>query len=187
MRNLTYTTLANNQEINQVLALQQSNLPINISTEESKEQGFVTVQHDFDLLEAMTQAAKQVIVKDQQQVVGYCLAMLESFQERIPVLKPMFRLFSTLSYQQKPLNEYSFFVMGQVCVAKGYRGKGVFDGLYTELKHQHTPQYDFVVTEVATRNVRSVKAHQRVGFELLHRYTDDWGEEWDIIIWDWRR
>lgn len=186
MSTIRYTLLSTDDEIHQLLALQQANLPQKITHEEAKEQGFVTVEHDFELMQAMNNAKAHVIAKDQDKIVGYCLVMLESFQDRIQVLQPMFEVFSHLSYQEKALLEYRFFVMGQVCIDKAYRGQGIFDGMYQALKKQYTQQFDFVVTEVATRNVRSDKAHRRVGFELLHRYADPRGEEWDIILWDWQ-
>lgn len=186
MPEIQYSLLNTEAEIHQLLALQQSNLPQNISGEEAKSQGFLTVEHDFDLMKAMNDAEAHVIAKDQGQVIGYCLVMLSSFQDRIPVLQPMFALLDGLSYHQKLLVDYQYFVMGQVCIDKNYRGQGVFDGLYQNLARHYHQKYDFVVTEVATRNVRSIKAHQRVGFELLHRYTDPRGEEWDVIIWNWQ-
>ena len=186
MSEIQYSLLSTEAEIHQLLALQQSNLPQNISGEEAKSQGFVTVEHNFDLMKAMNDAEAHVIAKDQGQVIGYCLVMLSSFQDQIPVLQPMFALLDGLSYHQKLLAEYQYFVMGQVCIDKNYRGQGVFDGLYQSLAQHYHQKYDFVVTEVATRNVRSIKAHQRVGFELLHRYTDPRGEEWDVIIWNWQ-
>ncbi|EAY27638.1 GNAT family N-acetyltransferase [Microscilla marina] len=184
MKQLVYTTLHGPQEIKQLLALQQRNLPVNISTSEAHEQGFVTVEHDFELMQAMNSTEAHIIAKDGDTVVGYCLVMLESFQDRIPVLQPMFDLFGNLSYRQKPLSDYCFFVMGQVCIDKAYRGQGVFDGMYAQLGQVYGSKYDFVVTEVATRNQRSIKAHARVGFQLLHQYTDPRGEAWDIILWD---
>ena len=186
MTPINYTLLATPAEIDQLLDLQKSNLPQNISAPEAQSQGFVTVEHDFELLKAMNDAEAHVIAKDQQQVVGYCLVMLASFQDRVPVLQPMFALLDGLSYQNKSLTTYQYFVMGQVCVAKDHRGRGIFDGMYQGLKQYYHQKYDFVVTEVATRNIRSIKAHQRVGFELLHCYTDPRGEEWDVILWDWR-
>lgn len=186
MSTIKYTLLSTDDEIHQLLALQQANLPKKITHEEAKEQGFVTVEHDFELMQAMNNAKAHVIAKDQDTIVGYCLVMLESFQDRIEVLQPMFEVFSHLTYQEKALLEYRFFVIGQICVDKAYRGQGIFDGMYQALQKQYTQQFDFVVTEVATRNVRSSKAHDRVGFELLHRYTDPRGEEWDIILWDWQ-
>ena len=185
MTQINYTLLTTDTEIHQLLALQQSNLPQNISSQEAQSQGFVTVEHDYALMKAMNDAEAHVIAKDQQTVIGYALVMLSSFQDRIPVLQPMFALLDGLNFKDKQLSDCQYFVMGQVCIDKNYRGQGIFDGLYENLQKNYHQKYEFVVTEVATRNVRSIKAHQRVGFELLHRYTDPRGEEWDVIVWDW--
>ena len=175
------------EELQQILALQQINLPKNISQEESRDQGFVTVEHDFPLLSSMNKSAPQVIASADGKVVGYALVMLESFSSQIPVLIPMFKMLSTLSYQGKSFKEYRYYVMGQVCVDKAFRGQGLFDGMYHEQRRQLSGEYDFVVTEVATRNTRSMRAHERVGFETIHIYTDqDHGEEWAIILWNWK-
>jgi RimJ/RimL family protein N-acetyltransferase len=42
-----------------------------------------------------------------------------------------------------------------------------------------------VATEVATRNTRSMRAHERVGFTVLERYRDA-TDEWALLRWDWR-
>ncbi len=184
---IIYKAAESNEELQQILALQQINLPKNISQEESKEQGFVTVEHNFPLLSSMNESAPQIIASAAGKVVGYALVMLESFSAKIPVLIPMFKMLSTLPYQGKSFGEYRYYVMGQVCVDKAYRGQGLFDGMYQEQRRQLSGAYDFVVTEVATRNTRSMRAHERVGFETIHVYTDpDHGEEWAIILWNWQ-
>ena len=46
-------------------------------------------------------------------------------------------------------------------------------------------RFDFTVTEVAARNVRSLKAHARVGFQTLHVYADPTTrEEWHVLALD---
>ena len=184
---VVFKAAENEEELRQILALQQINLPKNISQEESRDQGFVTVEHDFPLLSSMNESAPQIIASAAGKVVGYALVMLESFSSQIPVLIPMFKMLSTLAYQGKPCKEYRFYVMGQVCIDKAFRGQGLFEGLYHEQRRQLSGHYDFVVTEVATRNTRSIRAHERVGFETIHIYTDqDHGEEWAIILWNWK-
>ena len=42
------------------------------------------------------------------------------------------------------------------------------------------------VTEIATRNRVSVRAHERMGFEALSTYSDG-REEWVIVAWDLSR
>jgi RimJ/RimL family protein N-acetyltransferase len=46
-------------------------------------------------------------------------------------------------------------------------------------------KYDFVITEIATHNTRSLRAHEKVGFRLLHNYTDA-TDEWDVVLWNWQ-
>jgi predicted GNAT superfamily acetyltransferase len=77
-----------------------------------------------------------------------------------------------------------FYVMGQICVASRYRGRGVFDLLYGAHREHLRGRFDSVVTEVATRNPRSLRAHGRVGFEELERYRDA-TDEWALLIWCW--
>jgi hypothetical protein len=169
------------QDLEGILVLQQSNLPVNISMEEAMEQGFVTVVHDLSLLQDMNNAGKHTIAKDEEQIVGYCLTMLTSFRNKIPVLVPMFDMIDTLEWQGRPFTTVSYFVMGQTCVAKSHRGKGVFDALYTGLKSFFQNDFEVVVTEISKRNQRSLRAHLRVGFEQIHEYMALDGEIWLVV------
>ena len=74
--------------------------------------------------------------------------------------------------------------MGQVCIAAAYRGQGVFDMLYKKHKEIFSGKYDVVITDIATRNTRSLRAHARVGFKTIATYTDEL-DEWAVVVWDW--
>jgi L-amino acid N-acyltransferase YncA len=79
-------------------------------------------------------------------------------------------------------------VMGQICIAEGYRGRGIFDGLYRTMAATYRDRYDVAVTEVAARNPRSLRAHARAGFRTMHVYPDaTTGEEWHIIALDFAK
>jgi len=179
-----FTTAQTKKDLEQVLNLQYLNLPKNISAQEAIQQGFVTVHHDFDLLEAMNSPHPHIIAKANDQVVGYALVMLPSFGDKVEVLKPMFQMISGLDYKGKPLVEAAYFVMGQVCVSKDFRGQQVFSGMYHKMKEEMSPHYDCIVTEIAIRNTRSMRAHEKVGFKTIHIFEDE-TEEWAIVAWDW--
>ena len=171
-------------ELQQILDLQKQNLRgVNSETAE-KEQGFVTVTHNLELLKQMHRLEPSVIVKDNDTLAGYALVMPKECSAIVPELLPLFAGLEKLSYKNKPLNQYRFYVMGQVCVAAAYRGKGVFDMLYARHREALQHKYDFVITEVATRNTRSMRAHERVGFTQLHTHRDEL-DEWAVIVWDW--
>ena len=184
---LTYTTAQTDEEIEQILALQQANLPQNISAEEMAQQGFVTVQHTFELLKRMNEIGAHVIAKDGDQVVAYALTMTTDFRHDIPILLPMFEMIDAQMWKGKPLSEWKYYIMGQICVGKAYRAQGVFDGLYAQMKKEYADVFDMVITEVSARNQRSLRAHQRVGFEALHTYAAPDGEVWELIYWDFGR
>jgi len=178
------TKASHSEELEQILLLQQKNLARNISRSEAIEQGYVTVIHTPDQLQKMLQLAPAILAKDAEKVVGYALTMPVSCSKLIPVLEPMFASLENLGYKNRPLKSFSYYVMGQVCIDKAYRGLGIFDRLYAGHKEIYGSQYDCIVTEVATRNTRSLKAHQRVGFKSIHQYSDE-TDEWEVMVWDW--
>ncbi len=172
-------------ELTQILKLQTTNHVTNVSAGQKITDGFVTVQHNLTLLRQMHVLAPQIIAVDKNQVVGYALSMLTTFSQKIPVLEPMFDVFFGLSYQEKPLSNYRYYVMGQICIDSHYRGQGLFQKLYAKHKELFSKQFDCCLTEVSVNNPRSLNAHQHVGFKTIHTYTDE-QDTWNIMIWDWR-
>ncbi len=179
-----YTTAKSDLNLKQILELQKANLPYNLTVAEFNSQGFVTVSHTLDLLTEMNAKNPHIIAKYDDAVIGYALVMLESFKDRIAVLIPMFEQINTIKYKGKLMAEIDYFVMGQVCIAKEFRGQGIFKGLFEKMKSEMAKNFELVVTEVALRNPRSIKAHAKVGFKAVHEYQAE-GEEWAIIAWDW--
>eukprot|EP00977_Amphora_coffeiformis_P003967 scaffold795_cov187-Amphora_coffeaeformis.AAC.8 len=150
-------------------------------------------------------------LQQQQHVIGYALCMMKSAEVLVPTLSGLFQNIenSTTRYQGKVLvnqsihgkddddNQhhgdnhnhnycyyYKYFVMGQVCVHKDYRGKGIFQGLYQHMKQVMAPHFHGVVTSISTRNQRSLRAHAKVGFSIFHEYSTK-EEDWKLVVWDW--
>jgi ribosomal protein S18 acetylase RimI-like enzyme len=172
-------------ELNQILQLQQSNHFYHLTDEEKRLNGFVTVKHDIELLKKMNAVAKQIIAIDNDVVVGYALVMLREFSEVVPVLQPMFHMFNQLSYLNKPLDDYSYYVMGQICIAATHRGQGIFEKLYLKHQEAYSSLFELCLTEISQYNLRSMKAHLKVGFKTIHSFQDE-TDYWNIMLWDWR-
>ena len=85
----------------------------------------------------------------------------------------------------RPALCHYFFRPILIFFARDFRGMGVFDGMYRQLRTAYAPQFDFTVTEISQRNARSLRAHRRVGFETLHVYEDA-SDVWEVVVWDWR-
>jgi len=182
---ITFSTANHEKDLHGILTLQKKNLEENITPGELMEQGFVTVKHDLPLLQAMNTKYQHAIAKNNEQVIGYALVMLKDFAPNIPVLMSLFDQIDTLSFRGIFLKNKDYFVMGQVCIAKSFRGKGVFAGIYQILKNQMQSDFNYVITSISTRNSRSLRAHTKVGFQTIHTFFSEINEEWDIVIWDW--
>lgn len=178
-----YTRVTSRTEVSQILDLQTLNLATAISPEAALSDGFLTVQHDPEVLWRMNRAEPSIVAKVENTVIGYALVMLPHFADEVPILKPMFEMLGQLNLPDWSFKDQSkWFVMGQICVDKGFRGMGVFDGLYHKMNEVFASKYHFMVTEVAERNTRSMRAHERVGFQTIHQYQDHLtGETWRLI------
>lgn len=184
---ITYSLLSSTTEIRQVLALQQANLPKNLSETQKVSQGFVTLEHHFELLEKINQVSPSIIATSKGDLAGYCLAMTAAFESDFPVLAPMFALIHQKIFNGKLMTAYNYMYCGQVCVAEKYRGQGVFDTLYHRLRQQYESEFDVLITYVARKNPRSIKAHQRVGFEIVHEEVKEDGGGWMMVAWDFKK
>ncbi|WP_242696543.1 GNAT family N-acetyltransferase [Longitalea luteola] len=182
---ITYTTSKTTSDLQQILALQKQNLAAGLSAADIASQGFVTVSHSYEDLHKMNEIEAHMIAKENDQVIAYILAMTARSRNDIPVLLPMFELFEQIDYQHKKIANYRYMVVGQVCVAAAYRGKGVFDACYAAYRDHFKGKYDFAITEISIRNQRSLNAHKRIGFEPIHEYIAPDGEVWSVVVWDW--
>jgi GNAT superfamily N-acetyltransferase len=126
-----------------------------------------------------------VVAVDGDHVVGYALVMLKEHASSIPMLGHMFDEMDRMKLDGRRLADQRYFVMGQVCVDKDHRGQGVFPALFEELKARMSADFDLVVTEIASRNGRSLKAHEKVGFRYASKYLSPDGESWEVVSWDW--
>jgi ribosomal protein S18 acetylase RimI-like enzyme len=176
-------------ELRQILALQAANMRDTMTAEERRAQGFLTLRHDLALLREMNTPYGHVIAvpSGSDRVAAYALVMLNDFRTRIPKLEPMFRELDGLAYGGRPLFGYRSYVMGQVCVAKEHRGRGLVERLYEEHRARMSPHFELMVTEIDRENVRSMRAHEKAGFEVVHEYRSEGGAVWVIVVLDLRR
>lgn len=183
---ITYTTSSTDKDLTGILDLQKRNLPQSLTDSEIKTQGFVTVVHTMEVLKRLNDREKHLIIKNDDQVIGYILAMTKNSRSDIPVLIPMFKLFDKIRYRNQLISAFNYLVVGQVCIDKNYRGLGLIDKGYATYKANFKENFDFAITEIATTNIRSINAHKRIGFAELLTYTDSNNMEWSVVIWDWK-
>jgi len=180
---ISFGPVKTDDELRQVIDLQSINLPNSLSFEELNQEGFVTVKHDFDLLKIMNSPLPHTIGKDGDQVVAYALCMQKEIRKKIPTLYPLFEKIDKIQFNGQALSGCKYFVMGQTCIAKNYRGHGLFSKLHNAQKNLMSNHFDFAITSVAYANPRSMKAHQKVGYQIINEYADENKANWAILLW----
>lgn len=178
-------TARDRADLEQIVALQRDNLLTSLSADEARTQGFLSVKHDVDTLERMNGLAPSLVVRGGPRVVAYALTMSPESRALCPVLEPMFQRVETLELEGRPLTDHRYYVMGQICIDKAHRGRGLFEQLYTKHRELYAPRFDLLLTTMATRNMRSMRAHERLGLKVVSLFEDQ-QEEWAIVLWDWR-
>lgn len=170
-----YKQASSVQELEQILSLQQKNLAKSLTTDELENEGFLTVEHSMDILQAMNEECGHIIALEDGEVIGYALCMHPKFADSIEVLQPMF-----VEINKAVADKSNYMVMGQICVSKSHRGQGIFRNLYLTMKNKLPEGFDTIITEVDGKNKRSLSAHVAIGFQTLKVYPA--GEkEWHLI------
>ena len=181
-------TVQNEADVRAILALQQVNLQRNIPVEMQTSDGFVTVEHQHDTLQRMNRTMPSVIAEDSSgKLIGYTLSMLPEFAVEVPALHSLFSTINTLTYKDKPMQEYTYYLMGQACVASGFRGQKVLSSMLHKHRELYSDRYELIITSISSKNPRSIRAHISVGFTTIHSFYDAMSDEiWYILVWDWR-
>lgn len=184
---ISITTAEDEADLRAIMALQYINLKQNTPMDARVSDGFVTVQHRYDVLQRMNMTMPSIIAKyDTFQLIGYALAMLPEFALDVPELRSLFSMIKILKYDGKPLETYSYYVIGQSCVAAGFRGRKVLARMLEKHREMYSDRYQLLITSISEENPRSLRAHISAGFIKFCSFCDEKTKEiWHILIWDW--
>ena len=178
------TRVSSPNEIIGIRDLQGLNLKQNITAEEAIEQGFLTAAYTIEYLQEMNAVVPSIIAKDEDKVVGYALVATKDIRKGHDLIEGLFDAIDACEYKGNLLKEVNYVVVGQLCVAKEYRGQDLVQKLYGHFRDCLSNEFTYLVTDVAKANLRSLKAHKKRGFQVINELTYG-GFGWDIVLWDW--
>jgi L-amino acid N-acyltransferase YncA len=171
-------------ELRSIKALQDANLRKNLSEEEAIQNGFLMAEYSTKFIQQMNEVEPHIIAVDQDQVVGYALVSTHKTGADHTLLLDLYNNIDLLKYNNIELKNASYVIVGQLCVAKSHRGTGLSQQLYQHFRNELQHQFDYCITDVATENARSIKAHLKTGFKIIYQINYG-GISWEIILWDW--
>lgn len=181
---LNATIVTTEEELVQINRLNQLNYRKHITAEERDKEGFVSWPYPLERLQQTQAIAPHVIVKDGDTVIAYAITLLKEAAGIHSDMQEMFDNLASTTYKGRLLSTYNFYCMGQICIDKPWRGKGVFAMLYNHHKKVYSTRFDMLITEISISNPRSQRAHEKVGFKTIYTYTDA-NDVWNVVAWDW--
>lgn len=158
---------AKKSDLPRLIAINRASLGDSLSEEERKRSGFVLRLYPASLVSAIMALEPVLVAEIGGEVAGYLYPMPGYFREKVPALRSRLLLWDVVKYKGKFLSAYRCIEMGMVVVETAYRRKGVFSRLIEELVRRYSREYELVVARVALGNEASLKAHERLGFELI--------------------
>jgi len=181
---ITIKQVTEHTELEGIKKLQQENLKINLTDQESVTEGFVTAEYSMAFLEKMHKESPSIIAKDGDRIVGYALVSVKAIRHDHDLLGDLFNTIDKITYRHRLLKNSPYVVVGQLCVSKNYRGLGLVQQMYQQFKSHHSAAFDYCLTDIAKNNPRSLKAHLKSGFQVIDTLQYG-GMGWDIVLWDW--
>jgi hypothetical protein len=168
----------------QILELQSKYHFGNISDEEKNNEGFLTAKHSFNQLKQINDAENAIIAVDNKKIIAYAIAMRkDACPSDMLVFKDLFETLESLEYKNQKLSNFKMILVGQLCVDKEFRGMGVVPSLYKKFFECLKEKYDIAVTDISELNPRSLKAHIKSGFEVIHCFFDNYTQtNWNVVL-----
>ena len=117
-------------ELEGIKSLQEENLKKNLPADEAETEGFVTAEYTIEFLKTLHEAGPSIIAKDNDTVVGYALVADKSIRYQHELLSDLFNCIDQITYRGLLLKKVNYVVVGQLCVAKNYRGLGLVQQMY---------------------------------------------------------
>jgi ribosomal protein S18 acetylase RimI-like enzyme len=167
-----------------ILQLQQANLRKHLQDTEAAQQGFLIAEYTLEFLGQMHASHPSIVALDGERVVGYALVVTQSVKDGHPLLADLCSKIDELEYEQQSLRTVNYVVVGQLCIDKDYRGLGLVQQLYGLFRQSLQSKYRYAITDIAQANTRSLQAHLKTGFKVIHSIEFE-GLRWDVVLWDW--
>ena|SRR3989344_4022555 len=176
-------TAAGPKDIAAIKRLQELNHFKNVSAQERKKRGFVSVETSKEVLLQIARRTGIVVAKANNELIGYEMPLPLEQAKTITLLEPFIARFDSVTYKGRKISDYNLVIAGQICVGKEYSGKGVPEIMHPYLLHMILKgKFDLLVTEVSGQNTRSLHVSvEKLGFQLADQYCAD-GQSWYVLV-----
>jgi hypothetical protein len=176
--------VSSRDELVKMKQLQLDNVRRNLGAEDAVKSGFLTAEYSVEFLESMHDICPSVIAKCGDDVIGYIIAYTKGMYGSHDLLDSLVEAANVVEYKESFLKDVDYILCGQLCVHKNFRGIGLSTRMYDYFRREFSGRYIYCITDVASDNVPSLRAHAKVGFKTVS--SDNYGDIlWHVVLWDW--
>lgn len=165
------TRIGNKDDITGILSLQERNLFSNLS-EQEREKGFVTTPFTVSQIEEIIKQNGIFVAENKENtIIAYAFAGDWTYFEQWGIFNFMTARFPQLSFNNNKITTENSFQYGPVCIDIEYRGQGVLNLIFEEMRIEFLKKYPISITFINKVNVISEKAHtQKLGWKIVDEF-----------------
>ncbi len=153
-----------------ILILQDQNLYGKMTAAE-RENGFVTTPFTPEQIEAIIEQGGLFIAEDKGVIIAYVFAGTWTYFKQWEIFKLMVSRFPLLQFNGQKITVENSFQYGPVCIAKAYRGQGVLQMIFEEMRQELVQRFPIGITFINKVNAISTKAHtQKLGWVIIDEF-----------------
>ena len=171
-RNLVFRRAETADDFQKIFELQNQNLVTTLDENDLKG-GFLSGSFTLEQLRAVNDNICIMTCFAGLDLCGFHVASTPEFNKASPLLVQMMQQFTQIKYKGKTLAEYDCFIAGPTCIAKEYRGQGIYPQLIAS-------SFDFLkntrnsvrlrVSFASELNSRSLNAQKKIGCEIIGEF-----------------
>ena len=168
---MIHTRIGTQDDINAVLALQEKYLYRNLNDQE-REKGFVTTPFTIAQIEEILEQNGVFVAENESgEIIAYAFAGSWSYFEQWEIFNYMVSRFPKLLFHDKNITTENSFQYGPVCIDERYRGQGLLNQLFEEMRLEFFKRYPLSITFINKINVISEKAHtKKLGWKIIDEF-----------------
>lgn len=165
------TRIGTKRDIKGILSLQDKNLYANL-TKKERVNGFVTTPFTVTQIEEIIkQNGIFVAENDENLIVAYAFAGSWEYFQQWEIFNVMISRFPKFSFRNNEITAHNSFQYGPVCIDKDYRGKGLLNLIFEEMRIEFVKRYLVSITFINKVNTISEIAHtKKLGWEIIDEF-----------------
>lgn len=149
----------------------QARYHVDTINDKDRPDGFVTTLFtEKQFKELIEKENGLALACDGDEIIGYAMAGSWEYWSAWPLFQHMIKDLPSTEYMGEVLTTENSYQYGPIAIHTDYRGSDVFPDLFDFSRTQMMERYPILITFVNQINPRSVRAHEKLGLDLIKEF-----------------